>query len=337
MVKKETLIKEFQLKEQGSRGWMSSQKLNCPYCGAKGESGKFSVIFNDTGTSSYHCFRASCPRPSGSLHQLLRDLERQDLIESSPEYAKPLPRPFSAPLVNTLIGAPPELAPLQLPHGLLEVEPGSSAYLNRRGWQPHHYEQFQVSVMRGGSYAGYLLFMLKEYGAVVGFLGRSVHSKEWHRENELKSKLGEEKYVMRYKNSKDTDFKSIVGAIDEVPAGVELVTVVEGIMDYVSMSRLMGDNARCVFTNGAKMSEIQARKIAAKSPKAVTVMYDNGAQEQAKKAAILLSNYVRDVNVIELLTDKDPGDFEEVDYAEAAQRAAPVGNSALKSLRTVIL
>ena len=49
---KEQIIVDFGLKPFGSQGWMTNKDMECPYCG---KSGKWGIIFNDTGIATFHC------------------------------------------------------------------------------------------------------------------------------------------------------------------------------------------------------------------------------------------------------------------------------------------
>jgi hypothetical protein len=318
MILKEKTIQAFNLKPYGSIGWMNGD-LDCPFCGAKGRQGKFAVILNEHGASSYHCFKASCPSPTGSLYNVLKEIGRTDLMGGRREH------PLQKKIENKLRKKEEEQHGNEfiMPYGLKEVMEYGSGYLNSRGWTEKNYKQFKVSICKSADYAKYLLFFLTENKKIVGFLGRSVYDKRWHKANEILAIAGEEVFFARYKNSKGVDFKKIVGAIDEAEDEA-IIVIVEGIMDYVNVSNIAGDLVSCVFTNGAKLSEEQAEKIAAKKPNMVYVMYDNGAEEQARKAGLLMTNYVGCVMVCELKTERDPGDFNREEFLEAIHGARNV-------------
>ena len=65
---KDRIISDFNLTPFGTQGWMTNKSMECPFCG---KSGKWGIIFNDTGIATYHCWK--CPRKV-SLYEFLKKL-----------------------------------------------------------------------------------------------------------------------------------------------------------------------------------------------------------------------------------------------------------------------
>jgi len=215
----QVIIDELGLKPSNGN-WYS---MKCPFCGQK----KFGVVLDENGSGSYNCFRASCGN-SGNLYTLLKKLGRTNLYQKRKEHnlAGTLESPFEKEKQKENLECPE----ISYPMGFRLVEPGGLPYLNERKLNIKQYIKFEVGKCKDPFYKGYILFPLKENGKLVGFLGRSTKSKQWHKDNPD---------VPRYKNSRGVDFSKIIGNYDSITEEIDTVIIVEGIFDAIRVEQIL--------------------------------------------------------------------------------------------------
>jgi len=309
MVNKQRIIEELRLRATGRKEWYDGMK--CPFCGRS----KFGVALD--GVGSFNCYRKNSCGVSGTLYDLLKKIGRLDLYEKR-NYIKVSDRlDIPEPTVVEL-----DCAEIEYPFGFRNVGYGGLRYLNDRGWTNDQYAQFTVGKCADPKYKGYIIFCLYEDDKLVGFLGRTEKSKEWHDKNPK---------IPRYNNARDVDFGKIIGGYDDLDEMTKQVIIVEGIMDKTNIDRILlryswnkrdvvcYRKSKCVFTNGAKLSEIQAKKLKRKGIREAIIMYDNGATKETQKAALLLSQYIPRVYVADIKGTADPGDFTVKDFENVMQ------------------
>lgn len=98
---------------------------------------------------------------------------------------------------------------------------------------------------------------------------------------------------MRYNNSIDTDFASLLYGYDDIIKGeTETVIIVEGIFDKISCDkklRLFDDNiVRCVCTFGKKISDVQINKLIAKGVSNIILSFDFDALKEIRQYGLEL-------------------------------------------------
>jgi hypothetical protein len=297
-VKSQRIIDELGLRATGNRNWYNG--IQCPFCGRRD---KFGLCIDSNNKGSYHCFRASCGS-SGTLWHFLKKIGRDDLISVREYSFKSRLEIPEAKLISL------DCEQIPYPMGFRKYK--CVSYLESRGWQSWDYKQFEVGKSTDPFYKNYILFCLKEKGKLVGFLGRSKQSKEWHRENP---------HIPRYKNSRNVDFSKIVGGIEEICEN-DTVIICEGIMDAVNINNILRSmnnfswfpNTKAVFTNGSSISETQCQKLKNRGIKSAIFLYDADAMSKTQKCSLILSRYIPDVRIAEVKGLKDAGEFDRQDF-----------------------
>jgi DNA primase len=132
-------------------------------------------------------------------------------------------------------------------------------------------------------YQNYILFPIYDDGKVKGYLGRYASKRV------PANKL-------RYNNSIDTDFASLLYGYDEIIKDkTETVIIVEGVFDKISVDKKLGlinnDEVKCVCTFGKKISDVQIRKLIAKNVSNIVLSWDFDALREIKQYGIELDHY----------------------------------------------
>jgi len=305
------MVEDFQLKTFGAKGWLGSKLLPCPYCG-KGD--KFGISFTDNGNSGvYHCFH--CDK-KGSVFVLLRDLKREDLIikDGNNEYNLKGKIDVSLSIMQERDEdlSCPEIS---MPLGFRPLK--ECKYLEDRGWEKWQLEMYHAGTTIEPKLRNKITFLLYEDGKLIGYLSRSMLSKDWHKQNLLDFKAGKSKLVLRYDNSNSTPFERVLGGIDEVTKDTKTVILVEGIMDKANTDKVLHLNespeTKCCFTFGCKLSDAQMEKLHRKGVENVILCYDPGTIQQVKSASLKLSKKFN-IKIGELTGTKDPGEMDVCDF-----------------------
>lgn len=310
-VNRDRFFQDFQLHSFGAKGWLSSKLLPCPFCG-KGD--KFGINFTEDGTSGvFHCFH--CDK-KGSIFSLLRELKREDLIikDENNEY-------FLGDKIESKLSilkndeedlSCPEIS---MPLGFKPLK--KSQYLQDRGWEPWQLDLYHAGTTMEPKLKNKITFLLYEDNKLIGYLSRSLKSKEWHKQNMLDFKAGKAKLVLRYDNSQSTPFEKVLGGIDEVSSLTKTVILVEGIMDKANTDKVLHLNenpeTKCCFTFGCKLSDAQMKKLYKKGVRNIILCYDPGTIQQVKTASLKLSKKFN-IKIGELKGCKDPGEMELCDF-----------------------
>lgn len=322
---KELIISELNLKPFGSQGWFSNKDESCPYCG---KTDKWGVIFSERG-GVFHCWKCAT---KVSLSSFLIAINRKDLSKKS--YVA-----HSGFFMKELVeeddnDKEDELPQVNLPIDLKRLN--DNIYLNRRGFNKHHYDEFEPSVTFSPlerKYEGYIIFKIKENDRVVAFLSRSLHSKKWHDNNLKRYKQGTCPLQLRYRNS-DSRFNDIVGGYDDVKQG-DTVIIVEGIFDKVGVDNYLlrhnMNNYSCVFTFGCSISKTQIKKIKDKGISNVILMYDGDAITELTEFGRRLSLYFN-TEIWELPNNTDPNEATEEDFKNI-KKYQPINYKKLCSIK----
>ncbi len=309
MIDKDHIIKEFNLKPFGVKGWMRSTSLVCPSCGQNDE---FALKFTDNG-GVLHCLHSkTCSQHSISLYTYLRQVGRGDLVdfEKSIDFGS-FPSLIEENKEET--GDFGELPIKKLPMAFKRLY--FDGYLESRNFLPEHYGLFGVGETKiDPRFRGYNIFQFfNKDGECVGWMARSKRDKGWHDKNIKKFKAGECDLVLRYDNSPNTDFGDILGGEPEITSKTDTLILVEGIMDKVNVDMELGllnqDEIKCCFTFGNKISPIQIKIIKSyTNVRNIYLLYDNGSIRQSKHSGLELIKVVKNVNVCEITQlDLDPG------------------------------
>lgn len=314
----EKFKQDYHLRSFGAKGWKNSQMIDCPFCGGKGD--KFGMLFLENG-GVFKCFR--CDK-KGSIFHLLHKLKRLDLIlERENDNFTYQDKLESFLKLQNISQIDTEIKVVKKPLGFKPIL--TDDYLKNRGWEDKDFIKFNVGISSiEPRFNDKLIFLLKEDDKLVGYLSRSKKSKEWHKENLRKSKLGLEPLFLRYDNCKDTEFEKVLGGIDDVINGeTKTVIIVEGIMDKQNTDKVLcldyGPEIKCVFTFGCHISDFQMYKLLNKGVENVVLMFDNETIKQTKDSALKLSKFFNTF-ISELSTNKDPGEMNLQEFNDSLEK-----------------
>lgn len=293
---KEEIIKVFNLRPSGTKGWFTG---NCPYCGAEQ---KFGVIFSNT-ISSFNCYKKSKCGKHGTLYQLLEDFNLSHLSEKK----KINIHQRITNILNLNLLKQIELKTLKTINlvGFKEID--NDKYLEDRGFIKKHYRKFNTHINYiDPKYKDYIFFIYKENDEPKFWLGRIRRSKE---------DTKKEKIVKRYINQPGIDVEQILWGKEEITENTSTVILVEGIMKKKNIDDLLNlenqEDIKCGFTFGGKISDYQI-KILLSFPNLVNIiiLFDNDIIKKIKKYSFELSKYFH----VQVGTHEDIGDasYEEV-------------------------
>lgn len=284
---RERIIKELGLRSMGTKGWLIG--ATCPTCNKKD---KFGIIIPENGISSYNCFRSSCGE-KGTLFKLLKKINRLDLVKKqeivlTDKLENNLNRKLEIDYDYTL---PLKSKPL----GFKRVN--QDDYLDLRGFTKEQYDIFNVGVahLEPKLKDRYIIFLIMEDGECKGYVARSKRSKEWHKKNEERAKQGLERLILRYENSKNTDFEKILLGFEEIIKGVtKTVILVEGLTDKANTDRKLDlydqDDVKCCATFGTKISGYQIKRLLDKEVENIILLYDYNTIKKMQQYGLELFN-----------------------------------------------
>lgn len=329
---KDRIIDEFALVPFGARGWLTNKDMECPFCG---KTGKWGIIFNDTGLATFHCWK--CPRKT-SVYEFLKKMGRKDLAKMTytvkPNELDVCPKleaenyDLSDWMKETMDKAEEaHPTPVRLPMRLKPLS--NDPYLDGRGFQPEHYKEFEpsyVTSMLEPKLHNYIIFKMKVDGVCVAWWARSRYTKEWHKENLEAYKRHEADLVLRYRNS-ENNFQDLLGGCDEIIQGVtETVIIVEGIFDKINIDNLLGlqhlQDIKCCFTFGNNIGQGQLKTLLKKQVKNVILLYDYGTIDESKDTALKMRDMFDSVLVTAIRKEGiDPGNIDLAYLEEVLQGA----------------
>ena len=206
---------------------------NCPFCGHDGF--KYGIyIGNNVGKKRFgmsNCYH--CNRRFGSLKETLKALGREDLIPT--ETAELDDDTDISAMFDDEIDD--DLVEITMPRGYKRCY--KNTYLKSRGWITDDYEYFPVGTNRAieREYQDYIILEVLDEGRRVGFVARSILSKE-----EIDSYNARHHYqIRRYKNSDERNgngFAKMLYNYDAIePMVTHSVILCEGPFDVVGLNR----------------------------------------------------------------------------------------------------
>ena len=305
-IDKDKIISEFSLKKFGNKGWMHSLNFPCPFCGKGGD--KFGVYLSGE-KPGYRCFRCDS---KGNIRFLLKKIGRMDLYVEDNSISLLEQESLIGELIyNQKADVSACCESISQPMGFKRIY--SDDYLSSRGFTTDQFDQFEAGISRHPKLREYLVFLIREDSRLVGYLGRTKYSKDWHKKNEERAKRGECKLLPRYRNA-EVQFDEIVGGIDEIVQGkTHTVILVEGLMDKANTDRQLklndAEDIKCCFTFGNKVSEKQAIKIRNKGVEHIITLYDYGTVSQVQEFSLRIKHYFTSLLIGEILWDTDPGEM----------------------------
>lgn len=296
------IIELFNLLPQGQQGW---QVGDCPYCGGKMKFGiKFDVYFKGKLLSNYNCFK--CQRHN-VVYQLLSDFNRLDLVDL--KYVNIDKKWEEKHLYPEIQELDCNMQEYPMPIGYKRIK--SHPYLIKRGFDPRFFMLHNVGIAPIDPKIGdkYVIFLLEDNGKCVGWIKRSIYSKEYIEKKEKEGKL-----ILRWGNSKYTDFEKYLYGLNECTDKTHTVIIVESITSKQNVDKILNlyerEDTKCLVTFGKKISIYQIKRLLDLRIKSLILMYDpSDAINQSKQYGFELDMYF-DVNIGHIKDiNKDPGDI----------------------------
>ena len=288
---------------------------NCPFCGHDGF--KYGIyVGNSIGKKRFgmsNCYH--CNRSFRSLKDTLKALGREDLIPAETAELDDDETDISELLDDELDD---ELVTIAMPNGYKRCF--KNMYLKSRGWTVDDYEYFPVGTNRciEREYEDYIILEIRDEGRIVGFVARSMLSKE-----EIESYNARHNYkIRRYKNSDERNgngFSKMLYNYDAIEYGTtHSVILCEGPFDVVGLNRKLelyeNKSIVPVATFGKKISQEQMYKLQKKGVEQIVIGYDNDAKETTARIAMDLDKYF-DVLVADI-PDGVGKDWDEMDVED---------------------
>lgn len=267
---------------------------DCPYCMKKGRFGVY--IGKEVGRKkkfAHNCFK--CGFGSTSLEPLLKILNREDLslnVGRTMDDIDDINESIHNKLNNSF--EPTPIVPSSLPDDSSRIK--VSDYLNKRGFTDIDYKYWEVYESKHFMFKDYVVFPVIIEDTTVGYVGRHTWSKrKIERHNARVKRKGEGYNILRYRNSKDNDFVSLLYGTDKISENVDTVIIVEGIFDVISTTRKLNlynnDNVKCVASFGKKVSDDQMFLLQELGIKNTILAYDPDAVKESKETSNKLSKY----------------------------------------------
>ena len=247
----------------------------CPFCG------KEKHFYINKKTQLFDCKKCGV---TGSIYKLLKHLDKTYLLgEKSVEFTeqiKSIRQSLQEELSTEQVVE--ELPKRNMPPGFRICI--ANKYLSSRGITRNDCKRYRIGETTVVfKYRKYILFPIYDGGDIRGFVGRYGN-----------------KVVpldrLRYNNSLNTDFASLLYGYDEIVSGeTETVIIVEGVFDKIAVDKKLGlwdDNSvKCVCTFGKKISNTQIQKLIAKNVTNIILSWDFDALREIKNYGMELDRY----------------------------------------------
>lgn len=275
----------------------------CPFCNS--DTREFGISLDDN--HLFNCFRKKACGVSGNIYSLLAHLgkskeflgERQ--VNIFQKLTSTLEQQEEVKIEDVTL---PEITPPTLWQRIYD-----DPYLRERGFTDQQFEKFEVG--RSKVNRDYVIFLVRQEGRLIGYVGRSDKSKkEIDQINIVRKQRGEKEYL-RYRNS-ITDFGLTLFGYDEIIEGVTTdVILVEGIFSKTKTDINLGldiqNETKCCATLGAKLSEYQVYLLKKKGVKRLIFWFEADVLSKIKG---IVAKAALDFEVLVCyLSDKDPNDM----------------------------
>lgn len=321
---REEVIKLFEAKKSGHRGWYLG---TCPFCGKKEHCG---FIFGKK-VSSFSCKKCG---EQGVIIKALKHLNRLDLLARN--YSVDIEKGIKSFIVEEMAESELNLElPLKpKPLGFKRLK--TSTYLEGRGFNKKHFEIYKIGTSALDPRLGkdYFVFLLEnDEEQCVGWLARSVLTKkEIDAINKKRKQKGIDYKYLRWINSTDTDFVKFLFGAQEINDNTKLVILVEGVTSKANVDTeldlLSNDEIKCCATFGKKVSREQIKILQELGVSNIILLYDPDAVKENKQYGLELEKYFNvNIGYIDKVNEdgssKDPGDMDENEILEVLEKAEP--------------
>jgi hypothetical protein len=292
ILNKQHIVDELRLKPFGAKNWLRSDLCKCPNCNT---SDKFGILFTSDG-ALVRCFKDLY---STSLYNYLKIIGHDDLIQ--------LERNFSLNkellgLSNTNISLEEKQAIKNLPLGYKRIY--YDDYLEERGFESWQYNQYEVGTSTERRLKDCLIFVIRnKQKQIIAWLSRSKESKEWHVKNFKDYKTGKCALKLRYQNSENTNFSTILLGENEITENTTTVYLVEGIMDKSNVDRKLNlrdnEEIKCLVCFGNSLTVEQEQILIRYNIQNTLFLWDEGTNSSSKRASMKASKHFKNIRVAE--------------------------------------
>lgn len=284
---------------------------NCPKCGHM----EFGISIHRK-NNPCQCFRKKHCGWEGNIYSLLKELGRTELLGDRELV------PIGETLENKFLESEEKEESIELPNiippiGWRRIQ--FHDYLEKR--QFYEYSRYEVGITKLDPKLknNYLIFLIRQFGEIKGYLGRHLWEKKEIEENNRKFKeTGQGKFILRYSNSLSTDFSSLLFGYDEIVENTKTIILVEGIFDKFRVDKLLylhqQDEIKCVCSFKCHLSSTQKRLLKDKKIDSLILLYDG---DVIKDIVSTLNDIRFDFSIIRVGVHPnpkiDPGEFTDLD------------------------
>lgn len=279
----------------------------CPFCG------KSKHFYINRKTQLFDCKKCGV---TGSIYKLLKHLDKTYLLgDKSVELTEQI-KSIRQSLQEELDSEQKieELPKRNMPPGFRICV--ANKYLTSRNITRKDCKRYNIGETTVVfKYRRYILFPIYDNKEIRGFVGR-YGDKVVPRDK------------LRYNNSLDTDFASLLYGYDEIISGeTETVIIVEGIFDKIAVDKKLGlwddISVKCVCTFGKKISNVQIQKLIAKNVTNIILSWDFDALKEIKSYGIELEKYFN-VSVAVSTHKKDIDECTQGEVIEVFSNVQPI-------------
>lgn len=254
--------------------------IDCPYCNYR-ECGI--AVYKEN--HPFQCFRKKNCGVTTNIYGILRQLDREDLLEGEGKTLNPFNKLENYIIDNeyneeTVLFDDKEI---QIPIGFYQKY--YDWYLENRKFAEKDYYLFPVGETQiWPKYKNYILFLIYEQKILKGFVGRHKYD-------------GVPKYI----NSSEFDSEKLLYNFDSINKNTNTVILVEGIMDAISITKMLNYDSEvvCCATFGAKISDTQIKKLMHTGIENIILLYDPDVISKIKEYSYKLlqkfNTYVGDL------------------------------------------
>ncbi len=280
-------------------GLQSHYISDCPFCGKSQHlyvQRKTSRTTRGGKNASYYWQCKKCDS-GGGIFKLLKKLDKLHIISNQREV-----NILDTFVKKSLFEQEVQVQQHNPPRPLGWKSIKHHSYLNNRGFEPWQYLLYSAgTTVIDPSLRKYIVFKVINNSEYNGYVARL---------------FTEDDQLLRYKNSKLTDFSTLLFGLDEINCNTDTVIIVEGLFDKAAVDRVLElyieDDVKCVACFGKKISIVQINAILNKGVRNIVVLYDNDAVEATKKYSNELSAHFDSVRV-GWVEYGDPGDISSID------------------------
>jgi hypothetical protein len=292
ILNKQHIVDELQLKPFGAKNWLRSDLCKCPNCNT---SDKFGILFTSDG-ALVRCFKDLY---STSLYNYLKVIGHDDLIQLERNFSlkKEL---LGLSNTNTLLEEKQAIKTLPLGYRRIYFDD----YLEERGFESWQYNQYEVGTSTERRLKDCLIFVIRnKQKQIIAWLSRSKESKEWHVKNFKDYKAGKCALKLRYQNSENTNFSTILLGENEITENVNTVILCEGLFDKANIDRCLSlrenKEMKAVVTFGNSLTDEQTKILLRYGIENLIYAWDFNTNTSSKKSSMKISKNFKSVRVCE--------------------------------------